>query len=96
MGYEIEIVPSIHINRLTLEIFDRVIFRCDIRNLPFNLECDDTVCKRIIDVVNEATERLYADDNLSSYCPVRKGLTAIEEIKNAKTTQDLFSPDLKL
>ncbi|KAF2896951.1 hypothetical protein ILUMI_09222 [Ignelater luminosus] len=97
LGYAIEIVPSIHMDRLSVEMLGREIYRCNIKNLQFNIECkDDVICKRLVETVQEASSRLYADENFPQYHPVLRGRRVIHEIKNKRTNQDLFSSDIKL
>ncbi|KAK9738080.1 Uncharacterized protein family UPF0728 [Popillia japonica] len=53
--YEVEIVPSQYVNRLAIEMQGSIIFQCDIRNLLFNMECeDDIICQRLIAAIEEA------------------------------------------
>ncbi|KAF2905350.1 hypothetical protein ILUMI_00826 [Ignelater luminosus] len=97
MGYKIELIPSPHFERVTVVMKGREIFRCNITHLQFNIECEkDIICERLVDAVKEAQDRLYSKNNVASYSPVSKGKKVIEEIKNAKTAQDLFKPTAKI
>lgn len=60
---------------MTIEMKDMEIFRCDIRNLQFNVTCDyDVVCKRAIKAVIEATKLLYTDENVKQYPSINEGM----------------------
>ncbi|KAJ8942340.1 hypothetical protein NQ314_010094 [Rhamnusium bicolor] len=92
MGYEIEIIEVNLINRLTIEIYNRAIFSCDIRNLMFNLDCeDDVVCQKAVSAVQEANARMAAEINIPKYTSIDKGKRHINELKDLKLTQDLLS-----
>ncbi|KAK9744034.1 Uncharacterized protein family UPF0728 [Popillia japonica] len=70
--YEVEIIPSIHLNRLDVKMLENIIFQCDIRNLLFNIDYEsDPVCMRIIAVIEEAEARFFADRNVPRF--IRKG-----------------------
>lgn len=59
LGYQFELIEISEYNRLTIEMCDREIFRCDIRNLMFNLPVDDDlVCQRAVKVIEEASNRM--------------------------------------
>lgn len=65
MGYEIEVVPIGEYNRFSIEMFDRIIFSCDIRNLGFNVQIeDDPVCQRALKAVEEARHRMSLDESV--------------------------------
>lgn len=87
LGYEIEYIPSFHLNRLTVEMKGREIFRCDIRNLVFNMHyCDDVVGKRVVGAVEEARSRMYHEDNIPASSSVKEGMRLLQ--KQAKTLQE--------
>lgn len=80
-------------DRLSVEILGREIYRCNIKNLQFNIECEnDIICRKLVDIVQEASSRLYAVRNFPKYHPITKGKRIIQEIKS----HDLFSSDIKL
>ncbi|KAF7271363.1 hypothetical protein GWI33_015719 [Rhynchophorus ferrugineus] len=59
LGYEVDLIEINEYNRLTIEMCNREIFRCDIRNLLFNVPFDDDqVCQRAIKVIEEANNRM--------------------------------------
>lgn len=63
-----ELVPTLYLNVLTIEIKHRRVFRCDIRNLGFNIPYeDDVIAKRLVENVEEAKERIYSDENIPKY-----------------------------
>ncbi|KAI4458180.1 hypothetical protein MML48_7g00003122 [Holotrichia oblita] len=66
--YEVELIPSIHLNRLIVKMLENIIYQCDIRNLLFNVDhADDPVCARIIAVIEEAETRFYASTNVPQF-----------------------------
>lgn len=74
----------------------REVFRCDIRNLYFNIDCaDDPVCQRLISVVEEAKERMYDLNNLPKFRSINDGRRAFQN-QNAETTQELLHSDVDL
>ncbi|XP_031345702.1 uncharacterized protein LOC116172603 [Photinus pyralis] len=93
LGFEIEIVPSIHRNRLVVEILGRTVFQCNQLNLPFNMECDDTVSRRVIDVIREASRRMYSYGNVPKFTPRSRGMRALQEAADAQDTGDHFDDD---
>ncbi|XP_030761281.1 uncharacterized protein LOC115886327 [Sitophilus oryzae] len=59
LGYEVEVIEINQYNRVEIKMFDRIIFRCDIRNLMFNMACeDDPVCQIAVKAVEEAKTRM--------------------------------------
>lgn len=90
LGYEIELVPTMHRNRLVVEILGRAVFQCNQLNLPFNMECDSIVCKRVIDVIMEASQRMYSYSNVPKYTQRSRGMRAVQEIADAQDTFDHF------
>lgn len=65
LGYDIEVIPVNDFNRLSIEMFEREVFRCDIRNLMFNMPAeDDPVCQRALRAVDEANRRMSSEDNV--------------------------------
>lgn len=56
-------MPSARINRLTVEMLGRQIFRCDIRNLLFNVDGEDRdpVCRTLVESVEQSKKRFYDD-----------------------------------
>ncbi|KAK4880582.1 hypothetical protein RN001_008728 [Aquatica leii] len=96
LGYQIEIVPSLHINRLFIEISGKTIYSCNIQHLSFNMEFDDDVCKNITKAVEEASRRIFHDKNVSFYSPASKGMKAIQAINDATKTADYLDDNVKL
>lgn len=97
LGYAIELVEVHQINRLVVELLDRPIFVCDIRNLKFNIDYeDDPVCKRAVAAIEEARQRFIADDNVPKYTAVEEGLRSTRnqekaaDIINTSDTELLF------
>lgn len=75
LGYEIEVIAINQYNRLSIEMFDREVFRCDIRNLLFNMPADeDPVCQRAVKAVEEAKSRMCAEKSVERYfvCILKK------------------------
>ncbi|XP_050309382.1 uncharacterized protein LOC126745544 [Anthonomus grandis grandis] len=61
LGYEFILVPINEYNRMSVEIYDREIFRCDIRNLMFNMPIEeDPVGQRALAAIEEARRRMCA------------------------------------
>lgn len=97
LGYAIEYIPSIHLNRLTIVMKEREIFRCDIRNLLFNMDyCDDVVGKRLVAAVEEARKRIYNENNIPMYDSVKEGMRLLQRQCDAKNLQDLLPDDTKI
>lgn len=99
MGYYIEIIESTHINRVTIMMKDMEIFRCDIRNLLFNLPSDlDLVCMRVIKAVKEGEQLLYGDHNIPQYLSVKEGMRLNQIMKRnmMKRAQDFMNPDVEV
>lgn len=93
--YEVEIVPSQYVNRLAIEMQGSIIFQCDIRNLLFNMECeDDIICQRLIAAIEEAACRLYSGHNVPTFVSFQAG-KRYRESKNL-TTKDYFSSNISL
>lgn len=94
--YEVEIVPSIHINRLTIEMEGSIIYQCDIRNLLFNMDYeDDIVCQRVYTAINEAASRIYCIKNIPAFASVKEGKRYTEKSKTLKT-EDFFDSSVGL
>ncbi|KAJ8920662.1 hypothetical protein NQ315_004801 [Exocentrus adspersus] len=92
LGYEIELVEINLINRLTIEFCKRKIFSCDIRNIMFNMDCDDdTVCKRAISAIEEACMRFNVEGNVPKHASIPNGTRQNEELQNVTQTPDNFS-----
>ena len=80
------------INRLTVEMKGREIFRCDVRNLKFNAECDDdVVCLKIISSVEETRERFYSDSNIPKFASVKEGKRYIQKFQSLKVISEVKS-----
>ncbi|GJQ68698.1 hypothetical protein Trydic_g17234 [Trypoxylus dichotomus] len=94
--YEVEVAPSQHINRLEVEMEGSIIFQSDIRNLLFNVECeDDVVCQRIIAIIDEAVSRIYSNYNVPKFVSITEGRRYLEKCKTL-TTRDYFSSGISL
>lgn len=75
----------------------REIFRCDIKNLYFNIDCeDDIVCQRLISVVQEANERMYDLNNLPKFRSIKNGKRAFQNPQEPENTQELLHSDVEL
>lgn len=77
LKYEINVIAINQYNRLSIEMFDREVFRCDIRNLLFNMPAeDDPVCQRAVKAVEEAKSRMGAEKSVERYfiCILKKSL----------------------
>lgn len=91
-GYEVEIRPAMHLNRLTVEIQGTVVFQCDIRNLLFNMDYeDDVVCQRVVDAIDEAADRIFSSNNVAKF-PTIQILNKLNLMKKEDiSTKDYFS-----
>ncbi|KAJ8955596.1 hypothetical protein NQ318_001426 [Aromia moschata] len=70
LGYEIELVEVNLLNRLTIEMCDRIIYVCNIKHNMFNVDCDDdTVCEKAVFAVQEAKARTSSDKKYSEIHP---------------------------
>ncbi|KAF5307858.1 hypothetical protein FQR65_LT06590 [Abscondita terminalis] len=96
LGYGIEIIPTIHLNRFSVDIFERTIFLCSITNLPFNVECTDAVCKILISAVQFASNNIFHADNIPTYTQKNRGMKAVQEIRNSRRVVDFLHPGIKL
>ncbi|RZC40111.1 uncharacterized protein BDFB_007887 [Asbolus verrucosus] len=89
LGYEVELVPSSFLNLLQIELQNKRIFRGDIRNLMFNMDCeDDPVAKRIIGCIAEARQRFDSIDNVPR-CTINRPIIF-------EDTRDYLSEDVSL
>lgn len=51
-----------------MEMKEREVFRCDIKNLYFNMDCEeDPVCKKLVAAVEEAKIRMYNQSNIAQF-----------------------------
>lgn len=68
----------------------RQIFRCDIRNLLFNIDGDqDPVCQLLVESVEETKKRFYAKRNVSKFMPA----TVEEEEEIQMQPEGLVCPE---
>lgn len=59
-GYGVELVPTLHRDRLVFEILGKEVFRLNIRYLMFNHHCTfDEICRDAIEKIDEAVSRIY-------------------------------------
>lgn len=73
------------------------IFRCDIRNLLFNMSfTDDKVGHRLVATLEEARKRLYSEKNLPNFNPVKDGMRALQKERDAGALQELLVDDAKV
>lgn len=88
-------IPSAHLNRLAVEMKGVEIFRCNIKNLLFNMDCkDDPLCQKIILAAKEAAERLLSEENVQRFQSPKPGLSPYTTL-NKRTRMYLTSdPDL--
>lgn len=97
LGYGIEFVPSIHPNRLTVVMKDREVFRCDIRNLLFNMfYADDVVAKRLVAAVQEARRRFYDEDNVPVFESVKEGMRLLQMQREAGSLGQLLKSNTEV
>lgn len=51
-GLDVETIPTNNLNRVTVAMYDKIIYTCDIRNLKFNMDCqDDPVCQKAVKTI---------------------------------------------
>lgn len=99
LGYELELIPSTHLNRLVIEMKGVEVFRCDIRNLMFNVDAsNDPVCTRAINAILSAEPQIYSDENLPLFSPINQGMRSYQKCKPAETgkTAKLLSSGIRL
>ncbi|KAJ8978428.1 hypothetical protein NQ317_019666 [Molorchus minor] len=91
LGYEIELIQINLLNRLSIEMADRIIYRCNIRYLSFNMDCnDDNICERAVFAIEEAKSRMLTDKNIPKYFPISKGRRHIAKM-NLLSAQEIIS-----
>lgn len=72
---EYEASESQHLNRLSIEMNDRLIYTCDIRFLRFNLPFDDDIAgKRIIETIEFHKESFSQEANMPKFPDVSEGM----------------------
>ena len=57
-GHRVQLVPSIHWNRVVISIGNYNIFRCNICNLEIGTNGTDVIASRAIEAVKEALQRI--------------------------------------
>lgn len=73
---------------------EREVFRCDIRNLLFNMcYMDDKIGNRLVAAVQEARSRMYCDDNMPHFDSAKEGMRILQRQKDAKGLQELMIDD---
>ncbi|XP_045471206.1 UPF0728 protein C10orf53 homolog [Harmonia axyridis] len=97
LSYHIEVIPTKHLERLTIEMRHREIFRCNIKNLKYNMDYeDDPMAQKIVGVVQEAHSRIYNESNIPKYYVNRMGMRGVQNIQRGITAKDIFSPSIEL
>ncbi|KAL1491146.1 hypothetical protein ABEB36_011787 [Hypothenemus hampei] len=67
LGYTTETIPINEYNRVSIQMFQSEIFRCDIRNLMFNMPAeDDPVCQRALAAIEDAKLRMGVMEKVPS------------------------------
>ncbi|XP_071056984.1 uncharacterized protein [Onthophagus taurus] len=96
-NFMVELIQTEHLNRLTIDIYGVTIFRCDIRNLLFNVCADnDVVCLRALDAIEEASKRIFSDTNVPKFVSVEEGMRFIEKRKHYGTADYLQTSGVEL
>ncbi|GJQ68701.1 hypothetical protein Trydic_g17237 [Trypoxylus dichotomus] len=87
--YEVEVVRSIQLNRLRIEMAGSIIYQCDIRNLLFNINYEDDIfTQQIVKIVAEATTRIYANKNDPKFVTSRESQLYLEKYRKAAEKED--------
>lgn len=99
LGYELELIPSSHLNRLVIEMKGVEVFRCDIRNLLFNVDASrDPVCTRAVNAILSAEPQIYNEENIPLFSSINEGMRSYQKSKTMYTekTTNLLSSSIKL
>lgn len=76
---------------------EREIFRCDIRNLLFNMHyVDDKVGRRLVRAVEEARKRMYSENNVPMYDAVAEGMRLLQKERDTGDLRQLLGSDTKV
>lgn len=76
---------------------EREIFRCDIRNLLFNMSyMDDKIGRRLVAAVEEARKRMYSENNIPLYDSVKGGARLLQKQRDADNLQELLIEDVEI
>lgn len=94
-GYTIELIASPHLNRFSVEMGGVEIFRCDIRNLLFNVDIAyDSVAQRAVEVIDEAAGRIQTDTNLPKF--IKANSAKLYSEKANLELKDVLDPDIDI
>ncbi|CAH1369643.1 hypothetical protein MTP99_011058 [Tenebrio molitor] len=89
LGYDVELVPTRRLNTLTVHMRDKLIYRCDLRYLQFNIDLDDDpVAQTLVKSVEETRAMFDDDQNVPKFGVHKRVLTT--------DTHDLLSDDVSL
>lgn len=96
-GYNVELITTVHLDRFTLKLCDREIFRCNIKCFQFNLPCgEDPTCMKVIEVLKEHEKRFNHDRNVPRYVNVKHGMRFKQNFKRMTTADMLSGSDVNL
>ncbi|KAL3282569.1 hypothetical protein HHI36_005747 [Cryptolaemus montrouzieri] len=97
LGFHIELIPTNHLERLTIEMRNREIFRCNIKFLKYNMDFeDDEIAMRAVNAVREAHSRIYNESNIPRYFVNKWGMKGVQAVKKGLSPNDIFSHSVQL
>ncbi|KAK9870490.1 hypothetical protein WA026_008048 [Henosepilachna vigintioctopunctata] len=97
IGFHIELIPTKHLERLSIEMRNREIFRCNIKYLKYNMDFeDDEMAKNLVQAVKEAHGRFYNESNTPKYLVNDKGMKGVHLISKGLGLKDIFTSSTEL
>ncbi|XP_044750406.1 UPF0728 protein C10orf53 homolog [Coccinella septempunctata] len=97
LSFHIELIPTKHLERLTIEMRNREIFRCNIKYLKYNMDYeDDPMAQKIVAAVQEAHSRIYNESNIPRYFVNKWGMRGVQNIQRGLTPKDILAPSIEL
>lgn len=92
-----ELIEIKDLNCVRIEMHERIIFQCNIKNLFFNMKDDeDIICNLAVRTIEEASKRICSALNIPKYMSIKKGIRSLMPATKPKNIQEYFSDDIQI